>query len=597
MRLGLAIGLLCAWVAVARAQTAPKDHKLSLANGHAGLACAKCHDKGIGQKPSKGTECKDCHQRGHDTDFGNDCKACHGSIIWLSVPEDVARAVHVKTPYPLLGKHQKAPCAKCHLPTTPAQDRFRLVSHDKCLSCHEDSHKGEFAAQDLGDCKGCHDNEGFDRTSYGVARHTTFKLEGKHQATPCRGCHTSSRTSFLVGGTQCLDCHENPHGQRFAAEMAGGGCGTCHDSGDWRAPTKFPHPSFALTGAHRTAKCDACHAKGKEAGTPKTCERCHADDHAGQFGARTCDGCHTTVGWLATTVDHGKTRYPLEGVHVGMPCARCHPVTTLRNGTSAVRWNLGYFQCGDCHKSPHPASAVPASFTCKSCHGTTEWKDVTASGFDHSGTGFPLKGAHQQPACSACHKGEGKPPQQCEGCHRDTHDGRMDGACAECHTAVAWSATAELEQHRRTRMPLTGKHAVLECSACHTRQAERTWSDLPTDCYACHSNAYHTTKKPPHDGSGGTQPLSRECSLCHQTSAWKPALSNPVTRDARGEHDAVFRISTGVHRAAECESCHVDARRKEAVRCDGCHDAARHDPRVSASVRGCLRCHPQGARR
>src|SRR5947208_16677151 len=56
----LAIAWLVVWCAVAQAQTAPKDHKLSLANGHSKLACKACHDKGVGTPPSKGNQCKDC---------------------------------------------------------------------------------------------------------------------------------------------------------------------------------------------------------------------------------------------------------------------------------------------------------------------------------------------------------------------------------------------------------------------------------------------------------------------------------------------------------------------------------------------------------
>ena len=600
MGLRLAFALLVTWCALAHAQTAPKDHKLSLAGGHAGLACSKCHDKGVGQPPSKGNQCKDCHQRGHDTDFGPNCQECHGAIVWLSVPEPLARAAHAKTPYPLLGKHQQAPCAECHLPTTPAVDRFRLVSHDKCLSCHEDKHKGEFAAQDMGDCGGCHDNNGFDRSTYGLARHTTFKLEGKHVATPCRACHPT-RTSFLMGGTACLDCHQNPHGTKFAAELADKGCAGCHTTDDWRA-AKVPHPTFQLTGAHARTACSACHgAKPDDAdpasfrGLPRTCQGCHDDVHAGQFEKKACTDCHSTEGWK-TKFDHDKTRYPLEGVHIPMACENCHRPTTLRDGSTSVRFRLGYFQCKDCHALPHTKTAFAKELDCKSCHDAKSWESARdpGAGFDHDRTGFGLRGSHVGVACSDCHKDASKPARACEGCHRDPHDGRMDGTCAECHQTTAWTATSTLEQHRRTRMPLTGAHAVIECNACHTRQAERTWSDLPVDCYACHAKAYHAADAPKHDAD---PPLSRECQLCHTTIGWSPALSTPERLDVE-KHDAKFALSTGSHRAVACDGCHVDRKRTARVRCDGCHDArALHSTPVATAASACLRCHPRGARR
>jgi hypothetical protein len=599
--LRLALVTLVAWCAVASAQTAPKDHPISLANGHKGLACVKCHDQGIGKTPSKGKTCKDCHARGHDTDFGPDCERCHGSIIWLSVPEPLAREAHVKTPYPLLGKHQKAPCSGCHLDTTPAKDRFRLVSHDKCLSCHEDKHKGEFAAKDLGDCSGCHDNNGFDRTTFGLAQHTTWKVDGKHVATPCKSCHPGG-LSFLVGGTQCLDCHQNPHGPKRTAEMTDKGCATCHDTSSW-GRASVPHPAFALTGAHARTTCKGCHgAKAEDAdaasfrGIPKTCNGCHDDTHAGQFAGKPCTDCHGTERWTKLDgFDHGKTRYPLEGVHVPMSCDACHARTTLRDGSTAVRWRLGYFRCRDCHATPHTKAIFAKDLDCKSCHAATAWTDMQdpGSGFDHRATGFALAGAHASVRCASCHRTSGsKPSRSCETCHHDPHEGRMDGACAECHTAVAWSATSELEQHRRTRMPLTGKHAVVECSACHTRQSERTWSDLPVDCYACHARAYHDAGAPRHDGD---PPLSRECQLCHTTTGWTPARAVPVAQLA--PHEA-FELR-GSHR--DCDGCHVDRRRMKLVRCDACHTAdalrAQHGKSMAPAAATCLRCHPRGTRR
>jgi hypothetical protein len=171
---------------------------------------------------------------------------------------------------------------------------------------------------------------------------------------------------------------------------------------------------------------------------------------------------------------------------------------------------------------------------CSACHTSDGWglaSTAGASGFDHDRTGFPLRGAHVKSTCSGCHTGKAKPATNCEGCHRDPHQGRNDGTCAECHTAVAWSDTNTLERHRMTRMPLTGRHATVECSACHKRSPERMTSDVPTDCYACHRDDYHDqTIHPIHDG---TDPMAamypRECGTCHQTSSWKPAYGDPMT--------------------------------------------------------------------
>lgn len=248
---------------------------------------------------------------------------------------------------------------------------------------------------------------------------------------------------------------------------------------------------------------------------------------------------------------------------------------------------------------------------CSACHTTEGWKLSTAagaSGFDHDRTGFPLRGSHTRATCTRCHGGGKAPATSCEGCHRDPHQRRHDETCAECHTAVAWADTASLEQHRRTRMPLTGRHAVIDCNACHTRQAGRTFSALPVDCYACHRTEFHRADvHPAHDGAGGGAQFSRDCGRCHQTSAWSPAYADPnlLPREAiarTGGHDAWFVLSSGSHRGAACASCHVDPRRMRHVRCDGCHDdlALRRQHRVvpvARSSSSCLRCHPRGAAR
>ena len=164
---------------------------------------------------------------------------------------------------------------------------------------------------------------------------------------------------------------------------------------------------------------------------------------------------------------------------------------------------------------------------CSACHTEAGWglaASAGKSGFDHDRTGFPLRGAHVQATCGRCHTGTAKPATTCEGCHRDPHAGRHDGTCAECHTAVAWSDTASLEQHRRTRMPLTGRHAVLDCSACHRRQGERAFRDTPTDCYGCHRAEYRADPNQIHHRTDGSGPFSRECGTCHRTSSWTPCF-------------------------------------------------------------------------
>ena len=96
-------------------------------------------------------------------------------------------------------------------------------------------------------------------------------------------------------------------------------------------------------------------------GVPRDCEGCHTDRHAGQFRLSTpergCGDCHTTEAFTITPFDHaGLTGFALDGRHVALECIACHRETTLRDGTTAVAYRLGYRRCRDCHQSPHGSS-------------------------------------------------------------------------------------------------------------------------------------------------------------------------------------------------------------------------------------------------
>ena len=343
-----------------------KNHpKLSLANGHVKVGCKTCHDRGTSKPPSKGSTCESCHSPIHVAKFGGRCETCHASIKWVGLPESVGRDNHGKTRYPLAGKHASVDCARCHPASKPVAQRFRNLRFDACATCHADVHKGEFTQRNKGECAQCHTLDGFGTTTFGVTQHATAKLalEGKHTATPCSSCHPNKR-DLRVAKQQCADCHANPHGTQFAAEMAKNGCATCHTALDWHQ-AKIDHSTWPLVGAHARTACAACHGEQKKGaepaayrGVPRDCEGCHDDIHAAQFTqtqpAKRCTTCHATETFkIASTFDHTKTRYPLEGMHKNVACAKCHPAQTLRNGTTAVRWRLGYMQCKDCHANPH----------------------------------------------------------------------------------------------------------------------------------------------------------------------------------------------------------------------------------------------------
>ena len=344
---------------------------VSLAGGHQPVKCAACHDRGNSKPPSRGARCVSCHAPVHEAPFGTDCADCHGQIRWMGLPDELGRSIHGKTKYPLAGKHVSTACEACHTPKLPPARRFRKLAFDDCTDCHADVHKGEFAARDKGACEPCHDVAGFSPTLFGVEAHATtrFELTGAHEPAPCGTCHTgaSPRLDWRQPKQACADCHENPHGNRFEAEMQREGCASCHSVVAWDMP-KFAHTTWPLTGKHQNVRCDQCHTPTEAdrlAGNgpsyreaPSDCEGCHADQHLGQFQLsepeKPCKSCHDTVNFKIAKFDHDENAgYPLVGKHASTKCSACHLPSELADGQVTTLWRLPYSECRDCHKNPH----------------------------------------------------------------------------------------------------------------------------------------------------------------------------------------------------------------------------------------------------
>jgi hypothetical protein len=63
-------------------------------------------------------------------------------------------------------------------------------------------------------------------------------------------------------------------------------------------------------------------------GQSPSCIPCHSDPHKGQLGNE-CTKCHNVKSWKAAKdFDHSKTRYPLTGLHIKVPCEKCHKPET-----------------------------------------------------------------------------------------------------------------------------------------------------------------------------------------------------------------------------------------------------------------------------
>ncbi|MDD9936032.1 MAG: hypothetical protein OXT09_20640 [Myxococcales bacterium] len=348
---------------------------LSLGGGHRKVPCVACHDRGRTKAPSRGGRCVSCHGVVHEAPFGKRCQSCHRGIRWLGVKPKLALAAHARTPFPLHGKHLKVPCGNCHRAELPRAERYRGLEFARCNDCHRDAHEGRFASRDGGECGPCHDAHGFAPTRFTVEMHAdaAFPLIGKHVAVACKQCHEMPRPrlDWHLSARRCLDCHDNPHGTQFAAELHDGGCAHCHSPLGWTSPN-IDHGIWPLTGVHSTVPCGRCHDPTPEdrragrgasyRGAPRQCEGCHADVHLGQFRlsepVRGCDHCHGNTTFRIDPFDHaGLAGYPIEGSHERLACDGCHHMETLRNGEQAIRYRLTYSNCADCHADPHGEQA------------------------------------------------------------------------------------------------------------------------------------------------------------------------------------------------------------------------------------------------
>jgi hypothetical protein len=271
------------------------DHKretgFALEGVHERIACNDCHRSG-NLKDKLPRECVGCHQGqdSHAGRMGRECAKCHGNEQWKPSSFDHSR----DTRWPLLGRHAKLACEVCH---TAALATQKLPT--QCASCHRasDVHAGKLGSG----CDQCHTPEGW-RTIVNFDHDlTTFPLVGLHVAVPCEQCHLTRQYKDV--GHECLDCHRREDVHRG---KLGGDCGRCHSPNSWRL-WEFDHgkeTGFALSGAHGTLACEACHRRAPdEVKLKQDCLSCHEKDdvHLGQYG-RQCERCHSIVTWKGARV-------------------------------------------------------------------------------------------------------------------------------------------------------------------------------------------------------------------------------------------------------------------------------------------------------
>jgi hypothetical protein len=325
----------------------------ALMGRHQQVACIKCHT--TPRLKDTPNVCVTCHKRDdyHKGKLGTDCARCHTADAWKQIKFN-----HSTTKYPLIGKHEVVPCAKCHV-----QERYKLPT--ECATCHkkDDPHKGK-----LGDsCERCHVERGWKEIQKFDHSKASFALLGKHATVRCAQCHTTQL--FKDASSQCNDCHtkDDYHKGNFGKQ-----CDSCHTADSWKKVT-FNHAKdtkFELTGKHLEVKCAKCHVKPLFVQkTPSQCADCHTKDdyHKGRFGKQ-CGSCHTTKEWKLDTFDHAKeTGYALIGKHTDVKCEQCH-VRPLFTGKTSRR-------CVTCHRKDDPHDGE-LGVRCELCHSEVGFKTI-----------------------------------------------------------------------------------------------------------------------------------------------------------------------------------------------------------------------------
>jgi len=449
------------------------DHKLAgyvLDGKHAALKCHQCHQAANikdGRLPPEQYKdlnrtflgldqaCLNCHIDEHRGQLSEQCLSCHS---YDNFKPATAFDHDGKTDFPLVGKHEQAPCIKCHpiqvdnkFPDDSEYSRFTGIKHDSCSDCHEDIHRGKFSTN----CQDCHnpaDWKIINQANFDHSR-TNFPLKGRHSGLLCEKCHFPGTPVAGQKHEKCTDCHQDYHRGQFAGGKIGSECSECHLVNGFT-------PALFSIGQHR------------------------------------------------------ETNFPLAGSHLAVPCIACHKSTTLADGSVTTQFKYESTRCRTCHRDPHVGEADKyiQSGGCEYCHNVESWRSVS---FDHNQTKFVLEGKHETAQCRHCHKPVKADISQhsinfmglktaCENCHRDIHQGQFGAAadtdaekpvtnCGRCHNSQNWFPGRF--DHSRAAFKLEGAHRNVSCVKCHKKimkgEQEFTWfKPISRSCEYCHGGKY-----------------------------------------------------------------------------------------------------------
>jgi hypothetical protein len=158
----------------------------------------------------------------------------------------------------------------------------------------------------------------------------------------------------------------------------------------------------------------------------------------------------------------------------------------------------------------------PLKIACEKCHTVSAWAPIRPKpDFNHSKTGFALRGMHRTVPCQECHVNPvfSNVGSNCQDCHADIHRRKNGAQCELCHEVFGWEVSVHAINEHQDRFPLIGAHAVADCYSCHTAGAVGKFNRqaLSTECVSCHLRAFQKTRSPNHVALG----YSTDCQQCH----------------------------------------------------------------------------------
>ena len=280
--------------------------------GHAGLACARCHDGARLARavPAASADaCGDCHEDGgpRNTSIG---------------PVSFPHRDHGGDTAVVSG------CASCH--THDRGNQELAVTTTGCALCHAASLDGAEAAG----CQLCH-------------------TDPTHAALTSQGVPVVHGDLPWIGG-ECIRCHFDVG--RPGTAIAAGRCASCHHDA---AAVVEAGAGRDLHPSHTGVTCSTCHTDvthrivAMSSGVRLDCMQCHAGAHGtapAAFDPATCNACHTGAHapeqrLMLGSAPAGMAATPGDKFLLGLTCRSCHVPTPDGAGTRT--------SCVGCHPSQY----------------------------------------------------------------------------------------------------------------------------------------------------------------------------------------------------------------------------------------------------